>query len=203
MASRNQTAVLERRHHVARLYLQGEQQYAIGRAVGVSQAQVSMDLAAIRGLWLASLVRDFDAKKAAELARIDLIETEAWAAWHRSQQPREVTFTEATEGGEVIEADGTRHAKAPTRKASMRREGQAGDARFLERIQKCIDQRCEILGLKAPQKTAATLPDGTALPPPIQGPDVTFFTELALLFQQLGPTHVHDARASSLPVVDA
>jgi hypothetical protein len=58
-----------------------------------------------------------------------------------------MTLTEATEGGEVFAPDGTLLPKSPTRKASVRREGQAGDPRFLERIQKCIDQRCAILGL--------------------------------------------------------
>jgi hypothetical protein len=144
---RNATAVLERRQVVARLYLQGQMQSAISRAVGVSQGQVSYDLTAIRAAWLASLVRNFDEAKAKELAKLDLLEHEAWSAWMRSQQPREMTLTEATEGGEVLAPDGTLRPKPPTRKASVRREGQAGDPRFLERIQKCIDQRCAILGL--------------------------------------------------------
>ena len=142
--------MLARREEVAARYLRGEHQYTIARAVGVSQVQVSHDLKAMRDLWLASSLRDFDTLKSEQLAKIDAVELEAWAAWLRSQQPREVSLTEQTEGGEVVGADGTSQPKRPTRKASMRREGQSGDPRFLAVIQKCIDQRCVILGLEAP-----------------------------------------------------
>ena len=138
--TRNVTAVLQRRQEVAGLYLRGAQQYDIARQLGVSQQQISFDLKAVREMWLASAVRDFDALKAEQLAKIDHVEAEAWGAWVRSQQPREVTLTERTEGEKA------------SHKASVRREGQAGDPRFLERVQKCIDQRCEILGLNAPKK---------------------------------------------------
>mgnify|MGYP001580805097 CR=1 FL=1 len=148
--TRSHTQMLARREEVARRYLRGEHQYTIGRAVGVSQVQVSHDLKAMRDLWLASSLRDFDALKAEQLAKIDAVEVEAYAAWFRSQQPREVSLTEQTEGGEVVGVDGTSQPKRPTRKASMRREGQSGDPRFLAVIQKCIDQRCVILGLESP-----------------------------------------------------
>jgi transcriptional regulator with XRE-family HTH domain len=138
---------MERRHQIARRYLQGSMQSQIARELGVSQQQISYDLKAIRAAWLASLVRDFDEAKATELAKLDLLEHEAWSAWTRSQQPREMTLTEATEGGEIFAPDGTLRPKPPTRKASVRREGQAGDPRFLQVVQKCIDQRCAILGL--------------------------------------------------------
>lgn len=151
-STHTQMQLMQRRQEVAVRYLKGEQQYDIGRALGMSQAQVSMDLKAVRELWLASTLRDFDAIKSEQLAKVDQVEIEAWQAWQRSQQPREVSLTEQAEGGEVMAPDGTLKPKSPTRKASMRREGQAGDPRFLERIQKCIDQRCTILGLNAPAK---------------------------------------------------
>lgn len=134
------TAVLARRQEVAQRYLRGEHQYDIGRALGVTQQQISMDLKAVRAAWLASAIRDFDALKSEQLAKVDAVEVEAWAAWERSKQPREVTVTEQTEG------------QSASRKASVRREGQAGDPRFLERIQKCIEQRADLLGLNAPKR---------------------------------------------------
>ena len=149
-STRNHSLMLARRQEVGARYLRGEYQSAIAQAVGVSQAQISMDLKAMRDLWLASSLRDFDALKSEQLAKIDAVEVEAWAAWLRSQQPREVSITEQTEGGEVVGTDGTSQPKRPTRKASMRREGQSGDPRFLAVIQKCIDQRCVILGLESP-----------------------------------------------------
>jgi hypothetical protein len=153
-APRPRLVVIERRHRVAALYLQGEHQYAIAARVGVSQQQVSFDLKAMRLQWLAATLRDFDAAKAEELARIDAIEVEAWQAWARSKEPREVTTTEGIEGGAGA-------GQRISRKAIVRREEQCGDPRFLERIQKCIEQRCTILGLNPPQKVAPTTPDGT------------------------------------------
>jgi hypothetical protein len=127
-----------RREEVAQRYLRGENQYQIAEVVGVTQQQVSLDLKAIREAWLQSAIRDFDEAKSEQLAKIDVIEAEAWQAWERSRQPREVTLTEQTEG------------ERGSRKASVRREGRAGDPRFLERVQKCIEQRCTILGFGTP-----------------------------------------------------
>jgi hypothetical protein len=133
-------AAEQRRQQIATRYVHGELQASIAQGLGVSQQRISQDLMVIRQHWLASSIRDFDILKAEQLAKVDAVEREAWAAWQRSQQPREVTVTEQTDG------------EKPSRKASMRREGQAGDPRFLERVQKCIDQRCEILGLHAAKK---------------------------------------------------
>ena len=143
-------AAEQRRQQIAARYVRGEYQAAIARTLGVSQQRISQDLATIRAQWLASALRDFDALKSEQLAKIDAVEVAAWTAWDRSQQPREVSLTEQTEGGEVVSADGTSQPRRPTRKASMRREGQSGDPRFLAVIQKCIDQRCVILGLESP-----------------------------------------------------
>jgi hypothetical protein len=139
--------IQDRRRRIAACYIQGQSQHEIAQKLTITQQQVSYDLKALRALWLQESLQDFDARKALELQRIDAIERAAWEGWERSQQPREMTLTEATEGGEVFAPDGTLLPKSPTRKASVRREGQAGDPRFLERIQKCIDQRCAILGL--------------------------------------------------------
>src|SRR5262245_13217862 len=123
-----------RRQQIAALYLQGQYQSAIAQQIGVSQQQVSYDLKALQKTWLASALRDFDALKAEQLAKIDAVERAAWEAWDRSRTPRKITVQETIEG------------EQPTTKASLRKETQVGDPRFLERIQKCIDQRCDILG---------------------------------------------------------
>lgn len=132
--------VVERRQLVAARYLRGEYQSQIAQDLGLTQAQISYDLTAIRAEWLKSSIRDFDALKSEQLAKIDQIEIESWQAWERSKAVREITVTEATEGAR------------PGRKAVMRKEAQVGDPRFLERILKCVEQRCQLLGLNAPQK---------------------------------------------------
>jgi len=138
-SSRETTEITHRRQEVAARYLRGEYQTAIAQSLGIDQAQVSRDLKAIRAQWLASAIRDFDAAKAEELAKVDAVEAEYWLAWERSKKDKEIATQEA--GG-----DGKK------KKISLRREGQAGNPAFLEGVLKCISKRCEILGLDAPKR---------------------------------------------------
>jgi transcriptional regulator with XRE-family HTH domain len=131
------TEVLARREDVARRYLQGQTQSEIAGVFGVSQAQISKDLAAIRAAWLASAVRDFDAAKAQELAKIDTVEREYWLAWERSKKDKETEYSEDSSKGF---------------KSGKRREGQAGNPAFLAGVLTCIERRCAILGLDAPKR---------------------------------------------------
>lgn len=131
------TTVEARRVEVAQRYLRGEMQSEIARAFGVSQQQISQDLKAIRSVWLASAIRDFDAAKAQELAKIDEVERAAWSGWTRSQEDKEVSFSE-------IGIKGSRTGE--------RREGQSGNPAFLSTILTCIERRCAILGLDAPKR---------------------------------------------------
>lgn len=156
------TRARQRREHIASLYLQGRSQASIAKELQVTQQQISYDLKQLHKAWQASALVDIHARKAIELQKIDAIERAAWEGWERSIPPREITITEAAEGGEIILGDGTKVPKAPTRKASVRRENQAGDPRFLERIQKCIDQRCAILGIGEAQQAMKQAGEGLA-----------------------------------------
>lgn len=142
--------VAARRRQVAARYLRGEYQSQIAQDLGLTQAMISMDLKAIRAEWLRSSLRDFDAVKSEQLAKIDQVEMAAWEGWHRSLAPREITITEATEGERM------------GRKATIRKEQQIGDPRFLAEIGKCVDRRCSILGIGAQQDALKSLGLGLA-----------------------------------------
>lgn len=135
--SQQDTALLQRRQEIAAAYLRGEYQTDIAERFGVSQQQISKDLAAIRAAWLASAVRDFDALKAQELAKIDAVEREYWLAWERSKKDKETEYREDSSKGF---------------KSGKRREGQAGNPAFLAGVLTCIERRCAILGLDAPKR---------------------------------------------------
>ena len=135
MPQQKQEVVLARRHEVASYYLAGRYQSEIAQMVGCSQQQVSADLAVLRQQWLTSSLRDFDAAKAEELAKIDRAEREYWQGWEASKQAHIVTLAEVTRG------------EKPSRKRSRRRENQYGDPRFLDGVLTCIKQRCAVLGL--------------------------------------------------------
>lgn len=140
MSRQSQMVREDRRRQTAHLYLQGKWQSEIAQLLGVSQVQVSYDLRLLQRRWYQESVEDIDKRKAIELQKVDKVERECWDAYERSKQVREITVTEATEG------------QYPHRKATRRLEAQIGDPRFLERIQKCIDQRCQILGIGAMQE---------------------------------------------------
>lgn len=152
---------------IARLYCQGKTQAEIGKQVGISQQQVSYDLKIIQKQWLKSSLVDIDTAKARELAKLDQIEREAWLAWERSQQNKEVRSVE-TENivpeekpiDPPIKGKGLMDALklCPGAKFTMKQEGQAGDPRFLEAALKCVAKRAEIFGLDAPKKISN--PDG-------------------------------------------
>lgn len=138
-SSRETTELAKRRQEVAERYLRGEYQTTIADALGIDQAQVSRDLKALRSMWLSSAIRDFDAAKAQELAKIDEVERAAWSGWTRSTEDKEVAVQEAG-------------ADKKLKKATLRKEGQSGNPAFLSTILTCIERRCAILGLDAPKK---------------------------------------------------
>jgi hypothetical protein len=144
-------AIESRRTQVAGLFLRGvRRQSELAQRVGVDRSTVSRDLKVLNARWKESAVRDLDAAKGQELERIDQMEREYWDAWEKSKNAHETTTTEQITGG-----DGERL------KAGIRKDEQCGDPRYLAGVQWCVNKRCEILGLHAPQKVAPTNPDGT------------------------------------------
>lgn len=140
----------ERYKQVAHMYLIGKTQREIAAVVGVSQIQVSRDLKAIHEMWRREAIIDMHGVKMKELARIDALEREAWDAWIESK-------------------NGTKRNK----KTAMRKKGRdksdnffeqdedevlssPGDPKFLDIVSKCIKQRVDILGIKAPEVTDNT-----------------------------------------------
>lgn len=122
----------QRRQIVVREYLRGATQTQIAVQLGVDQTTVSADLRAIRDQWLASSLRDFDAIKAEQLARIDAIEAAAWAAWDRSLRVFRSRKTERQEGEQP--------------RVTLLREERVGDPRFLEKVAWCVEMRLKLIG---------------------------------------------------------
>lgn len=104
------------------------------------------DVVKLTARWQASALRDISQAKADELAKLDELEREAWAAWKRGigRKQSRTTKTGGKEGDTV----------------SVKTEVLNGDPRYLAVVDNCIARRCEILGLKAPTKVEASGPDG-------------------------------------------
>ena len=126
---------------IARRYLMCESQASIAHQLGVSQPTICSDLKEIRSRWLASSVRDFDAAKAIELAKTDLVEAEFWQQWERSKELKRTRKVEdgLTERGEMI-------------KTTVVEEPRCGNAVYLNGVMSCIERRCKLLGLDSELK---------------------------------------------------
>jgi hypothetical protein len=82
----NAARALARRCSVAELLLQGVTNHRqIALRLGVQRRVISYDVAAVEKQWRAAAIKDRSEQKALELAKLDLAEKEAWAAWERSR----------------------------------------------------------------------------------------------------------------------
>jgi hypothetical protein len=119
---------------ISELYLKGKTQFEIGASLGVSQSQISYDLRVLRSRWVAASVQNIDRIKAEQLAKLDKLEVSYWEAWNKSISPVQVVDKE----GNVLTVD------------------QSGDPRFLQGIERIIEQRRKVFGMDAPTKQDIT-----------------------------------------------
>lgn len=136
---------------VAEMYLEGHTMAAIAEALEAANGikysvnMVNYDLREIRKRWRSSAVRDFDAHREEQLARLDLLEAKAWREFERSCEDY---YKQTTGTGPMGPID-----KEET-------GGQTGDPRYMNVILNIVERRCKLLGLDAPTKVAPTSPDG-------------------------------------------
>lgn len=140
---------------IAALYLKGKRQVDIAAELGVTQQQISYDLKEIHDRWRASTLIDINEAKHRELARIDELEREYWEAWRRSCEEKTKTRTKKTLGGNATEA-------------SIEKDQMLGNPAYLAGVQWCIERRCKIFGIDAPEKHELSGELSTRI---IQGPD--------------------------------
>ena len=119
-------------------YLRGDTQMAIAERLGLSQGQISRDLAKVQKRWRESSLVDINEAKQRELERIDVLEREYWQAWENSKGEQQRSTASKT-------GDQSR--------AQIVKYESAGDPRFLAGVQWCVEQRCKILGLLAAVKS--------------------------------------------------
>ena len=134
------------RQSIADWYCQGMTQAAIAERINadpereyqLSQQTISNDIRSIQSAWLASSLRDFDDMRAEQLGKIDRLEREYWRGWERSCEDAETVVKKQDPKGE--------------RQMQQTLKGQAGSPAFLAGVERCIERRCKLLGLDAPEK---------------------------------------------------
>lgn len=148
MAAPKRTA-FERENDYERItgyYLKGWRQVDIAEELGLSQQQISIDLRTIQKRWRENTTLDLDEAKSKELARLDELEREYWQAWESSKGERTKSRQEST--GRVD----PKTKKPVADKAMMEKEQRDGNPAFLAGVLSCIDRRCKLLGIDAPEK---------------------------------------------------
>jgi hypothetical protein len=145
MARKLTKAVLaeRRRHQVGRLYLQGRSLQQIADAVGAHLHTVHRDLKTMRDAWRESAAASIQRRLDRELAKIDLIEVEAWDAWELSKAEEVTEYTELAQPEAA--APGTA-AKPGSRKTGRRKSNRLPSAEFMQTIRWCVDTRLKLMG---------------------------------------------------------
>lgn len=147
------------RAEIARLYLRGWTQSAIGEKLDLSQQQISYDLGKIRAVWRESSLIDMNEAKARELASIDELERTYWQAWAKSCESTSTKTTKVS-GAATQDAKTSKPSRAETTK---REQSQNGNPAFLAGVERCIGLRIKIIGLEAPKRTELSGTDGGSL----------------------------------------
>ena len=111
----------------------------IAQATGLTPGQVSKHTGFARKAHMEMFGWKYEEMIALQLAKIELVEKEAWEAWEKSKQP-EVTLT--TEAGEPTGDD-----EEPGVKTKRTIKGTTGDARHLMAVLKSIELRHKTLKL--------------------------------------------------------
>lgn len=100
------------------MYLRGMTQYEIAQRVGVSQTQISFDMAAVREGWKKRATAAFQERLNEQVERLEYQYREAAKVWEESRRPREVK--DKTTGRMVmIQPQGNLHAHERMEKITM------------------------------------------------------------------------------------
>jgi hypothetical protein len=110
------------------------------KAYVIGQSQISDDLALIRKRWLESQMFNMNEYFHRELAKLDLIESEAWAAWERSK----LSFTSDSKR-KYIDKEGVERIET-TNKVEQR----DGNAKFMELSLNVIKERRALIECMRP-----------------------------------------------------
>ena len=159
----NKAALEDRRQLVAGLYLRAWSMRAIAVEVDIGLGTVSRDIQAVIAEWREQRLDDIDAYQTTELSRIAKLEQTYWEAWDRSVGESRRTVTESVTSSALVGGVEEPVQVGPKRnRAQITKEDENGDPRFLAGVQWCIDRRCKILGLDAPQDVNLTILGGLA-----------------------------------------
>ncbi len=148
LVNRKDAGLLHRRNLIAERYRDGMRLHEIAKEVSVSRQTVWSDLRWIHEQLLQGSLTDYRERLVRELQQLDWLESEATQAWEQSKldaQSHRVTSEKRLDADKQLV--GVEHVKTQATK-----KGQCGDPRFLSQIADCVNKRCKLFGLYAPEK---------------------------------------------------
>ncbi|MEQ8790236.1 MAG: HTH domain-containing protein [Pirellulaceae bacterium] len=154
MSRQNQSErIARRRELVAEAHLRGRTASAIAHELTISRSTVRRDLQVLRNDWREARLAATEAADDLELARLALLEREAWSGWERSQQQLVSEKLSKAEDEPSAASEEKRRAAAPAKKRAERgTRSQHGDPRYLMLIMKCLERRSRLLAADAPSQ---------------------------------------------------
>jgi hypothetical protein len=114
-------------------------------SIGISLPTLSDDIELIQKRWINSSLVSFNELKARELAKIDALERAYWDGYERAMQTK--AETETTEESEDSEKPYTKKTRREKREEDL-----LSGKYWLDGVEKCIVNRCKVLGLFEPDK---------------------------------------------------
>lgn len=148
LIGRQDAGLLDRRNRVAELYRDGLRIYEIAAQESVGRDTIYRDLRWVHEQLLAGAVDDYERRMVRELQTLAWIENQAVEQWEQSKldaQSQRVTSEKELDAQKQLV--GVEKVKTQATK-----KGQYGDPRFLAQIADCVDKRCKLFGLYAPEK---------------------------------------------------
>jgi hypothetical protein len=159
---------------IAEMYKEGKLQVQIGQAFGISQGQVSYDIAEILRRWRADSAGFVTEAVEQELRKINSLEIVAWQEWDKSLADAITTTVETkTVTLKDVDPDGNLIGlPAIETKTTRRVTKQTGNTAYTDTVRWCIDRRCKLLGLDAPTKQEVSGANGSPLLVKIEYTDI-------------------------------
>lgn len=129
---------------IAELYLRGYRDFRqIAKVIGMPGPRTRRDLEWVLRQWRIQQQALITYAKSEAIAKLDRLERQCWDDYERSKEDR--TRTKNLNKTKGAQGDGAATVQEQT--LSVEREASTGDPRFLQIIQRCIQERNEIVGL--------------------------------------------------------
>jgi hypothetical protein len=186
-SAKRELLIIEESERAAQLRLQGKSVREIAVLLSVSVATAQDRIQRGKAAWLERSADSHGAWVAQELARLEMLFSEAFAAWKRSMEPAERTRV-------TQDADGT--------SKMAEREGQCGDSSLLAECRALHERICALKGLDAPKRSELrTGPTGE--PSPIEMTNEQLVLVITEAKQILAEEDSAATAANSQRVIDA